>query len=386
MSLNNNLIWVEINKKNLLNNISELKKNLDNNTKFFAVVKSNGYGHNMIEIAKICLQENAVNGFCVNSLGEALELRENKITLPILVLGYISLEDLHYAIENDISFAAYNIETIKKCGMILRNLSGKNAKLHLKVETGTNRQGILKKDIPRLINLINKTPRVIIEGIYTHYANIEDTTDHSYATAQLNNFKDMAEQIESIYKNKNKIIKHTACSAAIILFKETYFDMVRAGIALYGLWPSKETYLSTILLNKKPVNLKPVLSWKTKIAQIKEINKNSFVSYGCTYKTARKTKLAILPVGYYDGYTRAYSNRSYVIIRNHRAPICGRVCMNMIVVDVTDIKGVNIEDEVILLGYSENEEISADSLAAMSATINYEVVTRINPKIKRIIV
>lgn len=384
MNYHNDLIWVEINKKNLVDNLRQLKNNLYKKTKFAAVVKSNAYGHGMVEIAKIALA-NGADWLAVNSVDEAMRLRDAGISSPILILGYTSLDNIKTTVENDLSFTVYNLDSIVKCNKILKGLN-KFAKIHLKFETGTNRQGLLRKDLQRFLDLINKSPGIIIEGMSTHYANIEDTTDHSYAKFQLKNFSEMAAIFVNGYKRKNKIIKHTACSAAIILFKKTYFDMVRAGIGLYGLWPSKETYLSTILLHKKPINLKPVLTWKTKVAQIKEVKADSYISYGCTYKTARKTKLAILPVGYFDGYCRNFSNKSYVLIKNQRAPVCGRVCMNMIIVNVTDIKGVKVEDEVILLGSVKKDNISADKLAQIAGTINYEIVTNINPKIKRVIV
>ncbi|HOK40781.1 MAG TPA: alanine racemase [bacterium] len=385
MKYYNDLMWVEISKSNLINNIEELKKNLPKNTIFSAVVKSNAYGHGMIEVSKI-VTEYGINWLCVNSLAEALELKDNGIKANILILGYIQLSEIELAIKNNFRFTVYNIETIKQCEKILKANKEIVANIHLKLETGTNRQGILEKDLEKFIRYINKIPNLIIEGVSTHYANIEDTTDHSYAKMQLENFKRMSKYIEDNYKKENKILKHTACSAAVILFKETYFDMVRAGISLYGLWPSKETYLSTILLNKEPIKLKPVLSWKTKIAQIKTIPANSYISYGCTFKTVRKTKIAIIPVGYYDGYRRIFSNKSYVLVKNQRAKICGRVCMNMFIIDVTDIKNVKVEDEVILIGSCKNDSVSADTLAPLAETINYEIVTQINPYIKRVIV
>jgi len=162
--------------------------------------------------------------------------------------------------------------------------------------------------------------------------------------------------------------------------------MVRTGIGMYGLWPSKETYLSCLSQKRKPVFLKPVLSWKAKIAQIKKVPRGAFIGYGCTYRTTRETLLAVLSVGYYDGYDRSLSNLSYVLIRGIRAPLRGRVAMNFIMVDVTDIPGVKLEDEVVLIGEDGEDVISADELASLVGTINYEIVTRINPHVARIIV
>ena len=225
---------------------------------------------------------------------------------------------------------------------------------------------------------------MVIEGISSHFANIEDTTDHSYPRLQLENFKRIIQKLE---KNQIEIpVKHIACSASTILFPETYFDIVRLGIGMYGLWPSKETYLSCILQKRQPLSLKPVLSWKTRIAQIKRVPKGAFLGYGCTFRTTRETTLAVLPTGYFDGYSRSLSNSSYVLIKGHRAPLRGRVCMNFIMVDITDIPGVSLEDEVTLLGPDGKEVISANDLATLSNTINYEIVTRINPLLPRVII
>jgi alanine racemase len=177
-----------------------------------------------------------------------------------------------------------------------------------------------------------------------------------------------------------------SCSASAILFPDTYFDMVRAGIGMYGLWPSKETFLSCRLQKREPLRLEPVLSWKTRIAQVKKVPKGSFIGYGCTYRVSRKSVLAVLPIGYYDGYDRGLSNSSYVLVRGKRAPLRGRVAMDFIVVDVTDIPHVELEDEVVLLGKDGEESIRADDLASLVGTINYEIVTRINPLIPRIVI
>lgn len=380
----NNLIWVEVNKENLINNIKELKKNIPKHTLFSAVVKSNAYGHGMNEVAKISV-ENGAHRLAVNSIDEAVELRQNNITVPILVMGYISLNDLHFAVQNDIDIIVYNIDTLKKLSELSEEYN-KPVNIHLKLETGTNRQGISKNNLISFIDIINNSQYLFIAGLSTHFANIEDTTNHSYAKHQLNLYNEMTKLVKNNYKKKNNILCHTACSAAIILFKETYFDLVRAGISLYGLWPSKETYLSCILLHKQPVDLKPVLTWKTKVVQIKNVPAGQYVSYGCTFKTLRDSKLAVLPVGYYDGYFRSLSNKSYVIINDRRAYICGRICMNMIIVDITDIPGVQLENEVILIGKSKSENVSSEYLADLAGTINYEIVTNINRKIKRVIV
>jgi alanine racemase len=242
---------------------------------------------------------------------------------------------------------------------------------------------VLEKDILDFVKLVKKYPQINIEGISTHYANIEDTTDHTYAMAQLERFKKVVVKLE---KNGIEIpIKHTACSAATILFKETHFDMVRVGISLYGLWSSRETRVSANSYREK-IRLQPALIWKTKIAQIKELEADTPISYGLTEKLLRPSRVAILPVGYWDGYDRRLSSVGNVIISGKRCKVLGRACMNMIVVDITDAPDVKVEDEAVLLGKQGKEEITADEIAQKLGTINYEVVTRINPQIKRIVV
>jgi alanine racemase len=376
------LQWIEINSSAFKHNLNQFRNLIGATKKLLIVVKANAYGHGIIEISR--LAENCgVDWLGVNSLEEALIIKRNGISLPILILGYVGLVDLPEAVENEFRLTVYNKETIEKLGEITSKIK-KKAYLHIKVETGTHRQGINKEELIPFIKFIKKYPYLSIEGLSTHFANIEDTTDHSYAQKQLNMFNFCIE----LLKRKGIFIpvKHTACTAATILFPETYFDMVRVGIGIYGLWPSKETYLSCLLRGRQPVSLKPILTWKTRIAQIKNVPEGSFIGYGCTYKTTRPTKLAVLPIGYYDGYDRKLSNFSYVLIKGKRAPVRGRVAMNMITVDITDIPGVKLEDEVVLLGEQGNEIISAEYLASLCGTINYEIVTRINPLIPRIVI
>jgi len=345
------------------------------------VVKSNGYGHGLLEISELAARYGA-DWLGVNSLDEALILQRSGIDRTIILLGYTPLSRLRTAVENNFRLTVYNEETIKKLGEITSAIK-KNAYLHIKTETGVHRQGIEGDKLLSLIRKIQEHPYLKIEGLSTHFANIEDTIDHSYAQSQLEKYN---QYIDVLKKNKIEIpIKHTACSAAAILFPETYFDMVRVGIGIYGLWPSRETYLSCIETRRKPVDLKPVLSWKARIVQVKEVPEDAFIGYGCTFKTTRPTKLAVIPVGYNDGYDRGFSNSSYVLVNGKRAPLRGRVAMNFITADITDIPAVRVEDEVVLLGRQVKETISADYLASLCATINYEIVTRINPLIPRIV-
>lgn len=372
--------WVEISKKSLQNNISQFQKLIGSKVKLMAVVKANAYGHGLIEVAKIVTRSGA-DWLGVDSVDEAIEIRKAGINAPILIMGYTLLSRLNDVVKYDFRQVVYNRKTIE----VLSKRAKKNKKIfiHLKVETGTSRQGLEKEELLELAKFIKKYSQLEIEGIYTHYANIEDTTDHSYAQSQLKRFK---EAVNLLKKNNIKIpIKHTACSAAVILFPETYFDMVRLGISTYGLWPSKETFVSA-KEKKRKIKLEPVLTWKTKIAQIKQVKAGASVSYGLTERVSQDSKIAVLPIGYWDGYDRRLSGIGNVLIKGKRCKVLGRVCMNMIIVDVSHVPNVGLEDEVVLLGKQGGDEITADELAQKIGTINYEVVTRINPLIPRIVV
>lgn len=376
------LQWVEINRSALVHNIHQFRELIGEKRKLLAMVKANAYGHGILEVSKIALRA-GTDWLGVNSLEEGIILRKKGFDCPILIVGYIPLDGLKEAVIHDLRLIVYNFEPVDRLARICRLLQ-KKALLHLKVETGTYRQGIREEDVLTLIRKVQEFPELVIEGVSSHFANIEDTTDHTYAKFQLESFQ----RILQILKDNNVEvpIKHISCTASAILFPETYFDMVRTGIGMYGLWPSKETYLSCLSQKRKPVFLKPVLSWKAKIAQIKKVPRGAFIGYGCMYRTTRETLLAVLSVGYYDGYDRSLSNLSYVLIRGIRAPLRGRVAMNFIMVDVTDIPGVKLEDEVVLIGEDGEDVISADELASLVGTINYEIVTRINPHVARIIV
>lgn len=376
------LQWVEIDSSALTHNIHQFRKQVGEKRKFLAMVKANAYGHGILEVSRIAVNAGA-DWLGVHSLEEGILLRKEGFTCPILVAGTIPLDGLKEAVAHDLRLTVYNFETLdplsKACGQLQ-----KKAFLHVKVETGTYRQGIREEEAVSFMKKVQENTCLVLEGISSHFANIEDTTDHTYAQSQLQNFSRIVEELE---KNKIKIpLKHMSCSASAILFPETYFDMVRVGIGMYGLWPSKETFLSCRLQKRELLRLEPVLSWKTRIAQVKKVPKGSFIGYGCTYRVSRESVLAVLPIGYYDGYDRGLSNSSYVLIRGKRAPLRGRVAMDFIVVDVTDIPRVKLEDEVVLLGKDGEEKISADDLASLVGTINYEIVTRINPLIPRIVI
>ncbi|MFH2035399.1 MAG: alanine racemase [Candidatus Zixiibacteriota bacterium] len=375
------LTWIELERKAFKKNIEAIKR-LAAGRLIAVAVKANAYGHGLKEMVGL-LADEKIDYIAVHTIDEALIARKYGWSRNVLIVGYSPIFDLTAIFEYDLQPTVYNIETLKQLGRLSEKLN-KEVAIHLKVETGTHRQGVDEAKLPAFIELIKKYKKVKLLGVSTHFANIEDTTDHSFANSQLIEFNRLAAII--LKNGLRPQILHTACSAALLLFEETRLDMVRPGIALYGYWPSKETYLSYRLDGGSNHILKPILTWKTRIAQIKNVEKDQFIGYGCTYKTTTRTKLAILPVGYYDGYDRALSNLGYVLINGQRAPIRGRVCMNLMMADITDIKNIHLEDEVILLGKSGHDSISADLMADWSQTVNYEILSRINHNIKKIIV
>ncbi len=372
--------WVEISKKALDFNLGQFRKLVGEKVKIMGVVKANAYGHGLTEVVGVVSEK--VDWFGVDSLAEALKLREIGLKKPILILGYTELADLKAAVKNNISLTVYNKETIEKLGKIPIQNPNLNPKVHIKIETGAARQGVLEKDLSDFVKFIKKYPSIEIQGLSTHYANIEDTTDSSFAMAQLETFSRAAEILKK--EGVEAPLRHTACSAATILFPETRFEMIRLGISMYGLWSSKET--KAVAKNKNlDLDLKPVLTWKTIVAQIKNIPAGTSIGYGLTERASRDSRIAILPIGYYDGYDRKLSSVGNVLIRGKRCKILGRVCMDMIIVDATDLEKVELEDEAVLLGRQGKEEIAAEDLAGKIGTINYEVVTRINPLIPKIV-
>lgn len=385
MNKENILSWIELDKKNLKNNYDFLRSKLDDDTMMAGVVKADAYGHGLVKTSRL-LDEFGVDYFCVHSYEEADKLRKQDYGKPILIMGYVAKSNLKDAIEKNYRMVLYDRERLAEAKNITESID-ETAYFHLKLETGTNRQGIREEEIGEFVSVFRENQGLKLEGIYTHFANIEDTTDHSYAHSQLKEYRRLAGKAEEVLE-KRIPIKHTACSAAAMLFPESHFDLVRPGISMYGFWSSKETHAAYMLKYHENVEnlLKPVLSFKTKVSQIKRVPAGEYIGYGCTFRATRDMEIAVLPVGYYDGYDRLLSNNSYVLIKGKRAPLVGRVCMNIIMVDVSAIENVKPEDVAVLIGNQGDECISANYLASTINTINYEIVTRLGCHLPRFVV
>ena len=376
------LNWVEIDAAALRNNVAEFKRRLGAGPMLGAVVKSNAYGHGMLPAARLAVEAGA-DWLCVNNVEEGSALRDAGVASPILVMGYVPLDALEAVVDRNLQPVVYNRETVARLGAIA-TARGAVARVHLKVETGTYRQGVLERDVPEFVRALDATDGVELAGVTSHFANIEDTTNHDFAESQIAAFSRIS---DGIARGRSRpVLRHTACSAAVLLFNRTHLDLARVGISLYGVWPSKETYVSCLERGKPSLDLKPVLSWKTRIAQVKDVPEGAYVGYGCTWRATRPTRLAVLPVGYFEGYDRELSGLAHVLVRGKRSQLRGRVCMNMCMVDVTDIPSATLEDEVVLLGAQGDERISAEQLAAWRGTISYEILARIHPSLPRIVV
>ncbi len=377
--------WVEISSSALKSNLEVFKRLVGPKVGLMAVIKANAYGHGAVEVARMA-ERIGIAWFGVDAVQDGLALRENGIQGSVLVMGYTPPENLRTAIESDLSFVAYGQEQAQELAKLSRGgfLKTKRAKVHLKIETGTMRQGLFGKELVVFAKKLSAIKGVEIQGAYTHFANIEDTTEHTFAASQMRRFDEECARLAAVGINVK--VRHSACSAAAILFPQTHHNLVRLGISMYGLWPSKETKAVAQRSRRNNLNLKPVLAWKTTVAQVKTAAKGTGIGYGLAGHATRVTKIAILPVGYWDGYDRKLSNVAHVLIRGARCEVLGRICMNMCMVDVTDVKGAKPGDVAVLLGADRRENISAEELAGQIGTINYEVVTRINPLLPRIVV
>jgi len=368
------LSYLEISKKNLIHNVKQFKNLIKKGTQISAVVKANAYGHGDKEVAKVL--SSFVDYFQVNSVEELERIR--KITKKsILVFGYVGKNNLEKALKLGCILSVFDLNHLILINKISKKLN-KKQQVHIAVDSYLGREGIMPSDLDFLIKELKKMKNIIVDGIYSHFANIEDTNNFSYAQKQIDIYKNA---VETFKKHKiNKIKTHISATSGTMIYEknEGKNNIIRVGIGIYGMWPSE--YLKNILEDK--IILKPVLKWKTHIAQVKIIPAGYSIGYGLTYITSKKTKIAVIPQGYADGIDRKLSNKGEVLIKGTKCKILGRVAMNMFVVDVSHLKNVKQEDEVIIIG----NKIKAEDLAKKLNTISYEITTRINPLLPRIAV
>ncbi|WP_297421224.1 alanine racemase [Clostridium sp.] len=364
--------YAKIDLKAILNNINEIKNRIEKDVKIMAVIKADGYGHGADALGDFL--KNEVDYYGVATIDEAIELRKFGIELPIMILGYTSPSQYIEIIENNITQTIYTLEMAKEISKAA-SICGRQAKIHVALDTGMTRIGFNANENGVLaIADICKLPNLIVEGLFTHFSTA-DEIDKSYSKLQMDRYDSFVELLE---QRKISIpIKHMCNSAGIMEFDHHRFDMVRAGIILYGLYPSEE-------VNKNSVKLIPALEWKAHVINVNTVDAGHGVSYGKTYITKNKTKIATIGVGYADGYPRALSSKGRVLIHGEYAPIIGRICMDQMMVDVTHINNVEIEDEVTLVGKDGKNIISVEELANMAGSFNYEFVCGIGKRVPRI--
>ncbi|WP_297568226.1 alanine racemase [uncultured Anaerovibrio sp.] len=361
-------VWAEIDLQALEDNINNIKSCIKNNAKWCAVVKADGYGHGAIAVARKAVEQGATY-LAVAVLSEAIILREAGFTTPILILGATPNEQAGELVDYDITQAVFTIEQAKAISAQATKRN-KQAKVHLKIDTGMHRIGVQPESAGDFAKGISVMPGIELEGVFSHFA-MADAEDKTYANKQLAAFKQAISNIEAV--GVTIPIKHIANSAAILEMPEAHFDMVRAGIILYGLWPSPEV--------KQNIKLKPLMKVCAKVAYLKNLAKGEPVSYGCTWRSTRDSIIGTLPVGYADGYTRMLSGRAQVEYKGQRAPIVGRICMDQCMVDLTDIDGIRQGDAVTLYG---SENLTVDEVAAWLGTINYELPCMLNRRVPRV--
>ncbi|MCR5101807.1 MAG: alanine racemase [Butyrivibrio sp.] len=387
-------VYANINLDAVLDNLKAMKANIPENTKMLAVIKTDGYGFGAVPIARMLEDENFIWGYATATAEEAFELRDNGVKKPILILGYTFPYAYDRMILENIRPAVFRYDMLEELGERAEHLKAQarnnggfieyngekvnvdSIRVHIAVDTGMSRIGITPDD--EGICFIKKafeTKGIIVEGIFTHFARA-DEADLSDAHHKKDVYAKFLDRVKKELGRKIEIC-HCANSASIIDMPESSMDMVRAGVSMYGMWPSEE-------VSKNKVEIKPVLELKSNIVYIKDVPKGTPVSYGGTYVTDKLTRIATIPVGYGDGYPRSLSNKGFVLIRGKKARILGRVCMDQFMVDITDIFDAKEGDEVTLIGRDGDIEITIEELGDMSGRFNYELACDLNKRIPRV--
>ncbi len=370
------LIWIEVSKNAIKNNFHAFCKVAGKDVLIAVAVKANAYGHGDEEISKI-LEAEGADWFCVNSTEEAEKLRRVNIKKPILIMGFTQKRDLSNVVDLNARIFLYDISTAKELSKIALK-KGKKVIVHIKADTGLSRLGVLAESVLPFTQELKKLKGLDVEGFATHFATDDGDDDDGYFRKQLASFRKIINGLKK--EGMGNLMVNGSSSASSIICGKLGFNVVRAGIAIYG-YNSSE--YARIFCKTRKIKLLPALSLKTKVAQVKEIAEGICVSYGCDFISKNKMKIAILPIGYSDGLDRKLSNKGFVLIRGEKARIIGRVCMNMTIVDVSSIAGIAPEDEVVLIGEQGNKRITADDIANISGTINYEVLARLRESIAR---
>lgn len=365
--------YVEINLDNLAHNFREIERNVKENTVVMPVIKANAYGHGSVELAKLYKSIGAKR-FAVSLLNEAIELSKAGIDEPILVLNYTPSSQMDKVVDYNLIQSIYRLEDAISLSEKAKE-ANKNIKIHIKIDTGMSRLGFLPEgdsieDIAKIFQLKN----IEVEGIYTHFAKA-DEADKTFTKTQYNRFIFVVEELEK--KGINIPIKHVSNSAAIIDLPEYNLDIVRPGIILYGYYPSDEVIQDRI-------HLKPAMTLKAVISNIKTVPEETGISYGHLFITQRESKIATVPIGYADGYTRILTGKAEAFVGKSRVPVAGKICMDQLMLDITDLEDVKIGDEVVFFGVGNPEYPHVDEVAKKLGTINYEIICMMGRRLPRV--
>ncbi len=360
-------LTVEVDTGALTHNMTELRRLVAQPTRLMAVVKANAYGHGLLLASRAFLAGGA-DVLGVHSWAEAHGLRLAGLDCPVVVLGPVNASEAAQAATSRVDITTASLSALAwaaECGQELR--------VHLKVETGVNRQGLTETEMPQVLALLAANSQLKVVGLSSHFADIEDTTDHEFARSQMERFQEYQNILAQA--GMKSLETHMTCSAATLLWPGVHGGMARVGISAYGIWPSRETLVSFRQGGGNKIDLKPALTWKCRVSQVRNVPAGETVGYGRTWKAMADTTIAVLPLGYSDGWPRALGGRTHVLVRGYRAPLVGRICMNLCMADVSRIDGVQAGDEVVLLGRQEDELITAEMLADHLGTIAYEIIT-----------
>jgi len=364
--------WVEVDLETIASNVRQIKEIVGPEVKILAVLKADAYGHGAITVARTAIN-NGVSYCGVASVSESLRLRAGGISVPTLVLGYTPTWLVRKAILHDITLTIYDADMARAISRAAGNLR-RTACVHIKVDTGMGRLGLLPEQVVPFVQEIRDLPDLDLAGIFTHFS-VADDADLEYTRWQLDRFREVLDNLAGIGVTFRTV--HCANSAAILRLPEAHFNTVRLGLAMYGLRPSPHVPL--------PAGFRPALTWKTTIAQVKILPPGSYVSYGNTYRTEQEEAIAVIPVGYADGFRRAPTRWREVLVRGQRAPIVGQVCMDQTMIDVSHIPNVRVGDEVVLIGRQGEDEITAEEVADWLGTINYEAISEILARVPRMV-
>ncbi len=362
---------LEVDTAALRHNARQLRSLVLPPARLLLVVKADGYGHGLELAARAFLTDGGADVLGVHALDEALRLRGAGIGAPVLVLGPLDAREVRDA-------------AAARCEITVGSPEGAAAvaaaahpdhavRVHLKVETGVNRQGVREEELAAVVDALNAAPGVQLVGLSSHFADIEDTTDHSFAHRQQARFDAFVRRLTDL--GHGNLCRHMSCSAAAVLWETSHRDLARVGIAAYGVWPSRETLVSARLAGRQDLDLRPAMTWKVRLSQVKAVPAGETVGYGRTWLAPTDSRIAILPVGYADGYPRALSGRAHVLVRGRRAPVRGRICMNLCMVDVTHVPAAEAGDDAVLLGRQGGDAITYEQMAEWLGTIAYEVLT-----------